>query len=98
MIKSMKKQCKFTTEPPADLDKDYIVDISKTKIHIESSILESENPLCMFCGKTNLPGSKFCNHCGQLLPISNKCRKCNHDNPNDAIFCNHCGNNLRSST
>jgi ribosomal protein L40E len=97
MIKSMKKQCKFTIEPPADLNKDYIIDTLESESHVENNIVDVENSICIYCGKKNLPNSKFCNHCGQSLPISNKCRICNHLNTIDAIFCNQCGHNLKSN-
>lgn len=96
MIKSMKKQCNFTIEPPAVQNKESIIDISESESQIENKALEVENSNCIFCGQKNLPNSKFCNYCGQSIPISNKCRTCNHLNTNDALFCNQCGNNLKT--
>ncbi len=95
VIKSMKKQCKFITNPPTDLVKDYVIDTSEAESHVENSIVEVEYSICIFCNKKNLPNSKFCNHCGQSLPIINRCMECNFVNPKDAIFCNQCGNNLK---
>lgn len=95
MIKSMNKQCKFTMEQPPQLNKEYVVDISKPEDDSENIIIEPEAPICVFCKKKNLSNAKFCNYCGQALSKSGQCRICNHENPKDAKFCNECGSNLQ---
>lgn len=95
MIKSMGKQCRFTTEAPAELNKELVMDISKPESNIENNTIASEDSICIFCRKKNFPNSRFCNYCGQSLSTSDRCMICNHENPKDAKFCNECGNILR---
>ncbi len=47
---------------------------------------------CPNCQHQNPDGSRFCNNCGQPLPLI--CPNCGHQNPSGARFCNWCGHNL----
>ena len=44
---------------------------------------------CPHCGYHNKDGAKFCNECGNQLPLA--CRACSTENPPQSKFCNECG-------
>jgi class 3 adenylate cyclase/tetratricopeptide (TPR) repeat protein len=44
---------------------------------------------CPNCGTENLPGSRFCNNCGERLAVA--CPNCGTANQPGARFCNECG-------
>jgi class 3 adenylate cyclase len=47
---------------------------------------------CPNCGTENLPGSRFCNNCGERLAVA--CPNCGTANQPGARFCNECGTAL----
>jgi predicted ATPase/class 3 adenylate cyclase len=47
---------------------------------------------CHRCGYDNLPGMKFCGHCGELLGLV--CAACGFVNPPEHRFCGECGARL----
>jgi class 3 adenylate cyclase/tetratricopeptide (TPR) repeat protein len=47
---------------------------------------------CPNCGTENLPGSRFCNNCGERLAVA--CPNCGTANQPGARFCNECGTPL----
>src|SRR5262249_26470188 len=44
---------------------------------------------CLACGQPNLPGKRFCRHCGAALPAT--CTACGAVLSPDARFCDECG-------
>lgn len=56
----------------------------------------SNEKTCSNCGFNNTPGSKFCNNCGNKLPLSTHiiCPNCQTSNSIDRIFCDNCGTRL----
>ncbi|MFA0740250.1 MAG: hypothetical protein DFNUSKGM_000352 [Candidatus Fervidibacter sacchari] len=46
---------------------------------------------CPNCGSTAPQGTKFCLHCGSLLPQPKICPKCQRVNVPEAKFCGYCG-------
>jgi class 3 adenylate cyclase/tetratricopeptide (TPR) repeat protein len=50
---------------------------------------------CPNCGTENLPGSRFCNNCGERLAVA--CPNCGTANQPGARFCNECGTALGDS-
>jgi class 3 adenylate cyclase/tetratricopeptide (TPR) repeat protein len=54
----------------------------------------AERP-CPACGQPNLPGKRFCRHCGAALPRA--CPSCGADVLPDARFCDDCGAPLASA-
>jgi len=56
---------------------------------IESVLLRCPN-----CGSTAPQGTKFCLHCGSLLPQPKICPKCQKVNVAEAKFCGYCGAEL----
>ena len=47
---------------------------------------------CQECGRSNSPGSRFCDSCGRR--IDGVCDHCGHQNESGARFCNECGESL----
>ena len=49
--------------------------------------------ICTSCHEANPSNSKFCNHCGHILPPpdSNICPKCHASNPKNRYYCDECG-------
>ena len=55
--------------------------------------MQSEgNITCQECGRSNSPGSRFCDSCGRR--IDGVCDHCGHQNESGARFCNKCGESL----
>ena len=52
-------------------------------------------PPCPSCGQPNLPGKRFCRHCGAALPRA--CPSCGAAVLSDARFCDDCGAPLAST-
>ncbi len=52
--------------------------------------------ICTSCHEANPGNSKFCNHCGHILPPpdSNICPKCHASNPKNRYYCDECGTRL----
>lgn len=50
---------------------------------------------CTRCHSSNLPGARFCSHCGGDL--TRRCRKCQTAVGSDARFCHQCGHPLAES-
>src|ERR1700730_17195968 len=50
---------------------------------------------CSRCRAENLPGMKFCGHCG--APLGLACPSCGADNPPEHRFCGQCGASLDGS-
>lgn len=50
------------------------------------------NIACQECGRSNSPGSRFCDSCGTR--IDGACGNCGHQNEPGAKFCNECGGSL----
>lgn len=51
---------------------------------------------CLNCAQDNPASARFCNNCGQGLPVG--CASCGHENPAAARYCNHCGVGLTSAS
>ena len=48
--------------------------------------------LCPNCATEIIPGSKFCNRCGDKIADRTKeCPACSHRGPLTSVFCHHCG-------
>lgn len=48
--------------------------------------------LCPNCAAEIIPGSKFCNRCGDKIAERTKeCPACSHQGPLTSVFCHHCG-------
>lgn len=48
--------------------------------------------LCPNCAAEIIPGSKFCNRCGDKVAERIKeCPACSHKGPLSSVFCHHCG-------
>jgi len=47
---------------------------------------------CSSCETDNVPGSRFCNHCGTAL--SRRCTKCAFENTRGSRYCAQCGSQL----
>ncbi|MCB0523528.1 MAG: zinc ribbon domain-containing protein [Lewinellaceae bacterium] len=48
--------------------------------------------LCPNCASEIIPGSKFCNRCGDKIAERTKeCPACSHKGPLSSVFCHHCG-------
>jgi hypothetical protein len=48
--------------------------------------------LCPNCAAEIIPGSKFCNRCGDKIAERTKeCPACSHRGPLSSVFCHHCG-------
>jgi ribosomal protein L40E len=54
------------------------------------------NVTCRLCNADNPTGSKYCNHCGALLPPSTNliCPACKAVNPRSLLYCDKCGTRL----
>jgi hypothetical protein len=55
---------------------------------------------CRECHAENATGSKYCNHCGALLPPSTNliCPNCQTVNPRSLLYCDNCGTRLIRDT
>lgn len=60
----------------------------------------SNEVICKNCQTANPLGSKFCNRCGERLPLSTKilCPHCNTPNPRNHLYCDNCGRRLSEET
>lgn len=60
----------------------------------------SHEKICKKCGYANPYGSKFCNNCGEKLPLSTHiiCPNCGASNSRDRVFCDECGSRLIPDT
>ena len=60
----------------------------------------SDEIICQNCQTINSLGSKFCNNCGERLPLSTKilCPHCNTPNPRNHLYCDKCGRRLYEET
>ncbi|MFN7830395.1 MAG: zinc ribbon domain-containing protein [Bacteroidota bacterium] len=48
--------------------------------------------LCSNCAAEIIPGSRFCNRCGDKIADRTKeCPVCTHKGPVSSVFCHHCG-------
>jgi hypothetical protein len=58
------------------------------------------NVTCRVCNAENPTGSKYCNHCGALLPPSTNliCPNCQTTNPRSLLYCDNCGTRLLRDT
>jgi hypothetical protein len=58
------------------------------------------NVTCRLCHAENPTGSKYCNHCGGLLPPSTNliCPNCQTANPRSLLYCDECGTRLIRET
>ena len=54
------------------------------------------NIICPNCDQANAHGSKFCNNCGNRLPLSDKitCPNCQTPNAASLFYCDNCGARL----
>ncbi len=60
----------------------------------------SHEKICKHCGYANPYGSKFCNNCGEKLPLGTHimCPNCSAANAHDRVFCDECGTRLIPDT
>lgn len=60
----------------------------------------SQEIICTNCQTANTPGSKFCNNCGERLPLSTSliCPNCSTPNPRNRFYCDNCGTRLVKDT
>ncbi|MEJ2747354.1 MAG: zinc ribbon domain-containing protein, partial [Anaerolineae bacterium] len=60
----------------------------------------SKEIICTNCQTANAPGSKFCNNCGERLPLSTSliCPNCGTSNPRNRFYCDNCGTRLVQDT
>jgi hypothetical protein len=60
----------------------------------------SETTICRTCNAENPQGSKYCNHCGAILPPSTNiiCPNCRTANPRNRLYCDECGTRLVKET
>lgn len=56
----------------------------------------SKTSICPNCNTENPLGSKYCNHCGTVIPPGTKiiCRQCHTPNPRNRLYCDNCGAKL----
>ncbi len=56
------------------------------------AIINFQMNLCPNCAAEIIPGSKFCNRCGDKIAERTKeCPACAHRGPLTSVFCHHCG-------
>jgi len=60
----------------------------------------SHEKICKHCGFANPYSSKFCNNCGEKLPLGTHiiCPDCSAANAHDRVFCDECGTRLIPDT
>lgn len=58
----------------------------------QNQAIEQNLNVCSKCGKSLVPGAKFCMECG--TPVENKCPNCGKELPSSTKFCPECGTKL----
>jgi len=67
-----------------------LIIITLSNYHIVK--LAKKMNLCPNCAAEVIPGSKFCNRCGDKIAERTKeCPACSHRGPLSSVFCHHCG-------
>lgn len=107
LIKSVKKQCRFTVVPNQFKTSNNIPPIpspllESKKEHAPTSQCgnqsNSNNKIrliqCSKCHQLVEANAKFCDQCGNKQSRRIKCSSCNNINLSDAVFCNSCGERL----
>ena len=61
------------------------------EVAVEVAVSAPEGAICPGCGSENLPGTKFCNNCGEKLAADKRVCECGAEVAVGVKFCGSCG-------